>query len=212
MEKIIKIGALLLAFSFFRQGCNAQITYTGNQLNIGNVISPKEGLINISDVSSAVFRHENTFIRYDFTDTAPYMSGSCGMVGVCCTAYGPMFQNFTCSSIWEVYEPTSNNSKNFEIGTTLKKLVNVKVATTSENIRGEERQMTTALDSKSLRETFPEVVNMESDGSESIDFSSLVKILYSSLVELENRLENQKSKLAELQQLKETYLQITDIR
>lgn len=211
MKKPCKIVFVVLAAAAFALPAKAQIVYTGSQLNIGEVSAPRDGFINVAGSTSAVFRHDNTFIRYDVGQSIPYISGSNGYVGICCTSYGPMFMNFTCSSVLEAYEPgLSPFGAPKENGGTLDALSNIRTTTAAVTSPMEGERKLTSVDVDALKESFPGLVVSDGDGSEAVDFSGLVTVLYNSLVELEGRLDEQRSRLAELHAIQENYKRLID--
>lgn len=72
MKKTFRLTFVFLAAAAFVLPSKAQIVYTDNQLNVGEVAAPKDGFINVEGPTSAVFRHGNTFIRYDVGQSIDY--------------------------------------------------------------------------------------------------------------------------------------------
>lgn len=186
---------------------SAQIYNTSSTLVIGSPTTPPVPNV-ISVFQNPTLRFENgpNFLRYDLAGSNPSICGYNQYVGICCTAYGPMFMNFTSSSIWQVLVDPVNPiippiNPDLPVSAPLR-------ATTYSYPRSAEASVTetqtiTLPDAEAIAEVYPNLIRTDADGDRSLDFAATVMTLFQTVQQLQQCISLKKEELAKLRTLKE---------
>ena len=209
-QSLTKFLALVLSL-FCAVAANAQFDYDNNTITIGPSADATPNFINVSGCADMILRNGPVYFRIDLKGNSPFLSGSNEFVGIADTGYGTMFMNFTCGAVYlpyEVISPLSATSDGSRRGALtriapLRLIASMQPATATDD-GGDDAAMTRLdLDITTLKESCPELVHTDDDGSESINSAAVTVTLIEAVMELENRISEQKELLRKYTELKE---------